>query len=312
MISAVVSSRRTEAVVVRFVAPPRAQVDRAVFARPPLSQWQEFDGLLRGLEWPRLDELNAFVPPRAPRFVAQTPELLQDGLHYEARIAQRQQIATREHNWHDLLNAVIWLRHPELKSALNARQCAEISRIGAKQRTRPQCALTHFDEAGIVVLLRDACLLELWDTHDWHGLFWRERAAWHDGRVQVEVFGHALLEHALAPGQLLVGKALAVWQDDLPVQAQNAQRNKSTLSAVAAAIGQGRLLNDPQELRPLPLSGIPGWRNENEIEDFYRSAPCFCPLRAGRRYPEPLRIGAPCAVSRAHASVQASHSIGPL
>jgi len=297
---------------VRFVAPARAQVDAAVFARPPLSQWQEFDGLLRGMQWPSLDELNAFVPPHAPRFVAQTPELLQDGLHYEARIAQRQQIATREHNWHDLLNAVIWLRHPELKSALNARQCAEIAHIGAKQRTRAQCALTHFDEAGIVVMLRDARLLELWDAHDWHGLFWRERDVWHDGRVQVEVFGHALLEHALAPGQLLVGKALAVVDDDVAARTQNAQSNKSTLSVVAAAIGHGRLLNDPQELRPLPLSGIPGWRAENEAEDFYSTAPCFCPVRAGRRYPEPLRISGPREVPRPRTSARAIHSMGPL
>ena len=300
----------------RFVAPSRAQVDASVFARPPLSQWREFDGLLRGGEWPRLDDLNACVPPEAARFVAQTPDLLQDGLHYEARIAQRQQIATREHNWHDLLNAIIWVRYAELKSALNARQCAEIAQVGAKQRTRAQCALTHFDEAGIVVLLRDAHLLELWDAHDWHGLFWRERDAWSDGRAQVEVFGHALLEHALAPGQLLVGKALAALRDDPATpdsQPQDAQRNKSTLSSVAEAIRSGDLLNDPQELRPLPLSGIPGWRSENETEDFYRSAPCFCPLRAGRRYPEPMRLGKSRRMGRAETLSVANHSsTGPL
>jgi len=32
------------------------------------------------------------------------------------------EIATREHNWHDLLNALVWLRFPGLKSVLNRRQ----------------------------------------------------------------------------------------------------------------------------------------------------------------------------------------------
>ena len=58
------------------------------------------------------------------------------------------------------------------------RQVAEIDRVGSKQRSRAQCALTHFDEGGVIVLLRDPALLPLWNAHDWHGLFWRERMAW--------------------------------------------------------------------------------------------------------------------------------------
>lgn len=219
-----------------------------------------------------------------PQFVAQTPQLLRDGLHYEQRIAQRGQIATRTHNWHDLLNALIWLRFPSLKAALNARQVAEIEKVGAKQRSRAQCALTHFDEGGAIVLLHDPDLLRLWDAHDWHGLFWRERAAWSDGRIRVLVFGHALLEHALKPAQLLVSKTIAV------IAAQNANVEDAAIDAVAAAIRRGELLNDPQELRPLPLSGIPGWHADNSAEHFYREAPCFRPLRAGRSYIQPIAM----------------------
>ena len=220
-----------------------------------------------------------------PQFVAQTTELLRDGLHYEQRIAERGQIATRTRNWHDLLNALIWLRFPSLKAALNARQVAEIAHVGSKQRSRAQCALTHFDEGGAIVLLRDPELLSLWDAHDWHGLFWRERAAWSDGRIEVLVFGHALLEHALKPAQLLVSKTLAV---SVP---QNGKMEDAAIAAVAVAIHRGELLNDPQELRPLPLSGIPGWHVDNAVESFYREAPCFRPLRAGRSYPEPIALG---------------------
>ena len=259
----------------RFVAPARDAVDAAVFTRPPLSLWLEYSDWLCGA-WPRIDALNARPTASVPRFVAQTPALLADGMHYEQRIALRGEIATRADNWHDLLNALIWLRFPRLKQALNARQVAEIAKIGPKQRTRAQCALTHFDEAGVVVLLHDPVLLELWDAHDWHGLFWRERAAWRDGRIEAIVFGHALLEHALRPAQLLVGKGLLA-------QSRNVE---NAIAELADTIGAGRLLNDPLELRPLPLSGIPGWRADNETESFYRDAPCFRPRRAGRCYPQ--------------------------
>jgi len=262
----------------RFVAPEREAVDRSVFSRPPLSQWRAFDDLLRSAEWPGIDALNRHCKPGSPRFVAQTPELLADGLHYEQRIFERGAIATRERNWHDLLNALIWLRFPQIKASLNARQAAEIRIAGPKTRTRAQCALTHFDEAGVVVLLRAPALLDLWDAHDWHGLFWRESDAWRDGQIEAHVFGHALLEHALVPEQLLVGKALVF---AVP-QSGNVE---SALTVVARSIGAGDLLNDPQGLRPLPLSGVPGWRLADATEDFYRSAPCFQPLRAGRHYP---------------------------
>jgi hypothetical protein len=263
----------------RFAAPMREQTDPEVFSRPPLAQWREFAPLLCGAQWPDIGLLNARVRDiRAPRFVPQTPALLADGLHYEQRIAAHGQIATRERNWHDLLNALIWLRFPQIKSALNTRQVAEIECVGTKQRTRAQYALTHFDEGGIIVVLRDPALLPLWDAHDWHGLFWRERKAWSQGAIEAIVFGHALLEHALRPHQLLVGKALVV----APGRPGNTE---SVAGEMAAAIRSGTTLNDPQELRPLPLSGIPGWHVDNETEAFYREAPCFRPLRAGRRYP---------------------------
>ena len=154
--------------------------------------------------------------------------------------------------------------------------------MGAKQRSRAQCALTHFDEGGVVVLLRDPDLLTLWDAHDWHGLFWLQRNAWSDGRMEAIVFGHALLEHALRSEQLLVGKALVA----VMPQTENVE---SAARSIAQAIHAGAVLNDPQELRPLPLSGIPGWCADNAEEQFYCAAPCFRPRRAGRGYPPALQ-----------------------
>lgn len=268
----------------RYVAPAREAVDPIVFTRAPLSGWHEYGEWLQGVSWPSIDELNARWPPGVDeRFVAQTRELLEDGLHYEERIATRGLIATREANWHDLFNAMVWLRYPALKRALNRQQMAEIAQVGRRERSRPQCAQTHFDEAGVVAIMKDPLLLDLWDRHDWHGLFWQRRAAWLDGSIALEVFGHALLEHALTPDKLLVGKALVVMAGQGADSAQ-------AVACCASAIAEARLLRDAQELRPLPLSGIPGWHPGNAEEAFHRHAACYQPLREGRCYPEPLRM----------------------
>ena len=263
----------------RYVAPARKDVDPAVFARQPLLGWREYASWLQGEHWPSIDALNDARPHgMRERFAAQTRELLDDGLHYEQRIAEEGIIATREANWHDLFNACAWLRYPPLKRALNGRQMAEIAVMDARERSRPQYAMTHFDEAGVVVVLKDPALLALWDAHDWHGLFWRERAAWHEGRASCHVFGHALLEHALTPGKLLVGKALAF------VGADGGQ----AIGRCAEAIEAEQLLRDPLHLRPLPLSGLPGWHPDSEEEVFHWQAACYQPRREGRRYPAPV------------------------
>lgn len=274
----------------RYVAPARDAVDPQVFGRLPLRGWDAFGAWLHGPAWPGIDAFNRRLPAGSPQhFVAQTRALIDDGLHYESRIAERGQIATRLANWHDLFNAMVWLRYPQLKRALNARQVEEIGHMGPRDRSRAQYALTHFDEAGVIVRLNDPGLLALWDAHDWHGLFWRRREAWCDGSAEVHVFGHALLEHALTPEKLLVGKAMVVLADG--------QAKDDVIACCAQAIAEARALNDPLELRPLPLSGLPGWRDDNDVESFHVQAACYQPRREGRRYPAP--ISAPSSFAQA-------------
>ena len=273
----------------RFVAPQRGAVDPRCWSAPLFDGCRPWSAWLHAADWPSVAALDAeaaarglrhAVTGRPLRFVAQTAALLADGLHYEQRIAGHGVIATRADNWHDLFNALVWLADPALKSAINARQVADLGRAGPGQRTRAQCALTHLDEAGAIVRLSDPALLALWDAHDWHGLFWRARAAWQDGRASVRIVGHALLEHGLQPHPLHTAKCVAVLAARTPMEAVPV--------AVADAVVQGRLLDDPQALRPLPLSGIPGWHPDTADARFYAAAECFRPLRAGRRYPAPL------------------------
>ena len=278
-------------------------VDTGAFERPQLAEWRGYADLLQPhalpdcalLEVWRKRDVEADGIAR-PTFAAQTPALLADGLHYEQRIAERGLIATREGNWHDLFNALIWLRHPQLKLALNARQVADVAVVGPKTRTRGQCAMTQFDEAGAIVWLTDPALLALWDAHDWRALFLRERTAW-GRRIAVTVFGHALIERQFFGGDALsTAKTIAV-QVDAEAIAERCAAEHSLIArwpqaeaCIAAAIRDGRLLADPQQPRPLPLAGIPGWHPRNADASFFDEAPCFRPLRPGRTYPPPLLV----------------------
>ena len=158
----------------RYIAPERGTLAAGVFRHPA------FAGLDAGLlalclqpDWPTVDSLNALWPERPDggrmRFVDQAT--LADGKHYEVRIFEDGIIATRRDNWHDLFNAMVWLRDPYIKMALNRRQVEDIRRVGTRERTRGQCALTHFDEAGAVLRLSDADMLSAWDAHDWPAFF---------------------------------------------------------------------------------------------------------------------------------------------
>lgn len=265
----------------RFIAPPRDAIDPAVFDHPVFAGYRAHRDWFATSDWPGIAQLNARMPLADHRFIAQDDALLDDGQHYETRIAAGR-IATRTENWHDLFNAAVWCRHPTLKQAFNARQCAHIATMGPRDRNRAQYALTQFDEAGVIVRLRDASLLPLWDRHDWRALFLDHADAWRSGDIAIAaVVGHALLEIALEPALFMVGKCLVVQGD---------HDDDACVDLVAHAIRDGRVCNDPLELRPLPLAGIPGWYPGQDA-GFYETAECFQPVRAGRVYPQPMVVG---------------------
>lgn len=272
----------------RFIAPERRAVPEKVFQHPAFVPYAEHGDLLRSGEWPSVAMLNACAQglrhahtQGLMRFVHQDSELLADGMHYEDRIHTHNEIPTRAMNWHDLLNAVIWLRWSRMKSALNRRQVDDIVKVGPRLRTRAQCALTHFDEAGVAVRISDDIALAHWDAHEWPLL--ARRLQTHPTACGVIVFGHAVLEHALDPSRLLVGKALLV-------RAEASLATEEWMASMADRIACGDALNDPLELRPLPLAVLPGWHAQSTEDAFLHTAPCFQPLREGRRYPPPLLL----------------------
>lgn len=270
-----------------FVAPSRDAVDASRFAHPVFDGFRGFDEWLIGPEWPGIADfdqraagLHHAFTKKPLRFVEQIPELLADGLHYEQRIHEQGFIATRVGNWHDLFNAMAWLRFPKLKSALNARQWRDVQAVGPKTRTPGQCAMTLFDEAGCVVRMDDAGMRECWRTHDWQGLFVEHADAWRQGRARVWVFGHALLEHALVTETLLVGKCVVLPPSSQIMHAAECfgeDGGAGVVEALAAAIADSTLLTSTQQLRTLPLAGIPGWHAQADSAAFIRSAKCFAP-----------------------------------
>lgn len=269
----------------RHIPPDRCGVADDVFAQPIFDGFGMHADLLRGAEWPSLAELNARLGKRLHpfshaelRFQAQTPALLSDQLHYEARIFTRGLIATRSANWHDLMNGLVWCTQPMVKAAMNFRQHLDVGRVGNRQRTRGQCALTHFDEAGVLLVLRKPELVAAWDRHDWIAFF----AGLGEDEFALAIVGHALLEHALTPTRLLAGKALVA------VSGRPRRELAMALDRVAQGIAEATLLVDPQELRPLPLAGLPGWHAGSAAPNFLLESPCFQPLRAGRVYPAPM------------------------
>ena len=251
-------------------------MEAGCFQHPHFTGYGAYLDLLASARWPDIDALNARMPASGPRFVGQDAALLADGMHYEARIAQGR-IATRVENWHDLFNAMVWMRHPTLKRALNRQQCRHIDRIGTRERSPAQQALTQFDESGVIVRVRDTTLLDLWDRHDWTSLFHANAARWANGDIAiVAVVGHALMEQRLVPGRLLVGKCLVVQGDE-----------DDGIARVVESISAGASLCVPADLRPLPLAGIPGW-HEGQDADFYAQEDYFRARRDGRVYPRPV------------------------
>ena len=273
----------------RFHAPARSDVPAACFTHPLYADFIHHLPLLSAPDWPEPTALNRCWTSPLHRyagqpllFTAQTPTLLSDGLHYEARIYRQGAIATRAESWHDLFNALMWLERFALKCAVNAAYVREFAQRTGEPRTRAQCALTHFDEAGAVLVLEDLSLLARWDRHDWAGLF--ADGAFARG-ARLYLFGHALLEQGLVPWRLPVAKCLVV--------APAAPASPESLNdAVADAIASGELLRDPTELRPLPLAGQPGWHAGQADAAFFQTTPCFRPLRPGRRYPAPWLLRA--------------------
>ena len=208
---------------------------------------------------------------------------------YEPRIFLRGEVQVRPRNWHDLFNALVWLTFPAAKAALNRRHYRELERNRGKvgvNRSAAQDALTLFDEGGLIVAAADAELTGLLTSCQWKELFWQRRAQ-AARAMRFYLFGHALYEKALEPFVGVTGRGAIFEVEsaffDTPLSAQIAELDLR----LAIRLGDARRFSAPHDLPPIPILGVPGWCENNALEQFYDNTAYFRPASArkatGRR-----------------------------
>lgn len=250
---------------------------------PDLPYWQDFLPLIRqlaGSVFPACDQLNALLPPglnshtgRPIHFVA-SDQL--DDQAYELRIYDSGRVSTRQGCWHDLFNALVWMRFPAIKSAMNACHYRAWSQQTNDGRGPIRDALTLFDECGAIVLSRQRSLLEAIAQRHWPDVF--QRPGFHD-QADVMIVGHAMLEKFLSPYKAMTAKVLLVHDDTNEPMPERSAMLKHLDQVIARGTLQQKLLNHPACLAPLPLAGIPGWwsREQQASEAFYADSAVFRP-----------------------------------
>ena len=246
--------------------------------RAPLEQ------LIADTAWPGIARLNACAAGiknfrgRSIRFVANDEAAVAP--HYETRIAESGEIATRE-NWHDFFNAVSWLAFPEAKSAISEMHARILSARGGKElrnRSSPRDVLTLFDEGGIIVISRDESLLDLIRRFEWKTLF-VDRRADVVASMRFYLFGHSMLEKALDPYVGVTAKAILFLVDDAFITSNHATQMREIDRRAATWLMNEENLRSSKNFSPLPWLGVPGWWKQNESPAFYDNAQYF---RSGR------------------------------
>jgi hypothetical protein len=96
---------------------------------------------------------------------------------------------------------------------------------------------------------------------DWKTLFVTQRALWQ--RARLRLFCHALLEKLTRPRKAITAHVWLI--DDV------------TDAALAASLTPQRLTSSP--FLPLPVLGVPGWWQDNDVPGFYDDEMVFRPLR---------------------------------
>ncbi len=243
-------------------------------------------------EFPSLDDCNALLAARQAhitvqqgmplRFVAQGVGKLAFEDQYEPRCYLKGEVQTREHNWHDLLNALVWLTFPKTKAAINARHYQAL--MGASDNTSSQRGAvrdmnTLFDESGVIVVCSDARLAGLLRDFRWKELFWQRREPVQAG-MGFYLFGHGLYEKAMHPYLGLTGQGLLLTVEQEFFAWPFNQQLKHLDGLVADYLHAPENCLSTRELNPVPLLGVPGWAKENECADFYDNTSYF---RPGRR-----------------------------
>ena len=246
-----------------------------------LPYWRDYQPFLERLSgpgFPTCDQLNELLPEgicnamgHPIRFVPSN-ELDDDG--YEHRIYTTGQISTRQDNWHDLFNALVWMRFPRMKVAMNSLHYHALSEQQDGSRGKLRDALTLFDECGVIVYSKHADMLNALAERNWGAAFLT--AEFRTG-VQLSLCGHAMLEKYLAPYKSMTAKALLVHTGS-DFEAFSTEEMLHFLDTeIAKGMLAGALMTEPACMTPLPLAGVPSWWPEEQQAEsaFYADTAVF-------------------------------------
>ena len=261
--------------------------------------------VLAGFEvghFPRLQDCNALLAAHQPpivvhsglplRFVPQEHGRLPFERQYEPRCYLHGEVPTRADNWHDLLNALVWLAFPKAKAAINARHYAALMRQegadSGNQRGAVRDVNTLLDESGVVVPYANndsgAELAGLLRGFKWKALFWQHRERVRpqspDQAMGFYIFGHGLYEKALQPYVGMTGQGLLLAVEPAFFGWPLARRLAYLDGLLAGHLSEADNCRNTRDLSPVPLLGVPGWSTDNEAPAYYDNTAYF---RAGRR-----------------------------
>jgi hypothetical protein len=256
--------------------------------------WDDVASLVSKLpegEFPCVEELNRLLPPEARNQCGQQIRLVSSehipAVQYEQHIYATGEVSTRAGSWHDLFNAMMWMRFPRLKSAMNAVHHAAMGQSSDAGRGRQRDALTLFDECGVIVAGVKKPDLESMARRDWPRVFEHGPVPW-DQRFRVFICGHAMLEKLLQPYKSMTANSLLVRVSEQVFEQDRRQLRLSLDSELSKQMLAGRLFEAPADLSPLPLMGIPGWWAQGrQNAGFYADQQVFRPPPAAFR-PAPV------------------------
>lgn len=245
--------------------------------------------------WPAFQDLNnlkqlacegvATCSGMPVQFVSQISEGKNSGYsgnavprHYENRIYLTGEVPTRQENWHDFFNALVWLTFPKAKAALNQIHFQSLHnnvRNEAEKRGPLRDAATLFDESGVIVLSSRSEWITLLQQHKWKAVFWRHRASI-PASMRFILFGHALYEKMLDPYLGLTGKGVFFEVDEVFLHKPLTDRLRIIDHWLADFLLH--TLSSTADLSPIPVLGYPGWTDANANSDYYDNQRYFRPL----------------------------------
>ncbi|GAB2994617.1 DUF3025 domain-containing protein [Psychrosphaera aestuarii] len=237
-------------------------------------------------QWPSCAALDSLLPyevennnGKVIRFVEQAASKDYNAVEYETFIYETGQVPTRKECWHDIFGALVWSLFPKTKALINELHYKDIQSSDSQERSKLRNALTLFDECGVVLVTKNQAVLTALKSHDWNTAFIELREMWHkanDEGVAVYQFGHANYEMLTKPFIGLTGKWLVI---DSSAEIRGLPKNvqyRLLDERLATRIKEG-VLKDNTQMSPLPLLGVPGWHDENEVLTFYDNTEYFRP-----------------------------------